>query len=357
MRLPLAFSLLCSGTRSRRGSYYALRVAGPAAVTISLVLAYPIYVQFFGPGRVSGVIHPPEAFVTDPLNFIVPTSIQGIAPSALTSLSTHFAGNISEQDGYVGLPLVALIFFAVWRYRRIPAVATAGWVGGSVALLSLGGHVHLLRHETRIPLPWWIVEHVPILVNLLPGRLMLYVFLAAGLIAALALSRSWQARRNPLLSGAVALAILIPLIPRVPLDSQTISIPAYFQDMHAAGIPSASVVATVPWPTDDATAPMSWQAASSMRFRILGGYVIGPTAPGQTVLQSTFTRLAAPGTPLSLTSALASTLRSELQSAGVRAVVLGPVPDVTSAEQFLTLLLGREAQAGGGIHVWVVGAR
>ena len=275
---------------------YTLRVIGPAAAASVVLLAYPICYQFLGPDRVSGVIHAPEAFATDPFNFIVPTSIQRIAPNALISLSARFTGNISEQDAYIGLPLVGLIGFAVLRYRRVSAVGAAGWIGGIVALLSLGGHLHVLRHETPIPLPWLVVEHIPVLVNLLPSRLMLYVFLPAGLIAAYTLSRVWGARRNTAAWGALALGILAPLLPRAPLDSQSLITPSYFQE-ERAGVAPGSVVATVPWPAGNSTEPMTWQAASSMRFRLLGGYIIGQVAPGQSVLRDTFTSLAGPNAP------------------------------------------------------------
>ena len=51
--------------------------------------------------------------MTDLLNLVVPTDVQQLAPAAALGISSRFTGNGSEQDGYLGIPLI-LVLLAMW---------------------------------------------------------------------------------------------------------------------------------------------------------------------------------------------------------------------------------------------------
>ena len=143
-----------------------------------VLLAYPTWLQFFGADHVvaSGAIHGTDIYVTDPANFVVPTVAQLIAPQVATNVSSHFSGNASEWDAYLGIPLILVLVLATVRFWRVPPIRTAGILALILAVLSLGPHINVQGHALLgLPLPWWIPAHLPLLEDILPNRLMMYV--------------------------------------------------------------------------------------------------------------------------------------------------------------------------------------
>jgi hypothetical protein len=100
----------------RAAAPYARRVLARALPLTAALLAYPVFLQLLGPDRVAGPVHDTNHFVTDPLSLVVPTVVQQFAPDWATSISNHFSGNVSEWNGYVGIPLLALLLLVLVRY-------------------------------------------------------------------------------------------------------------------------------------------------------------------------------------------------------------------------------------------------
>jgi hypothetical protein len=332
---------------------YAVRALLIGGGVAAVLLAFPLATQFFGAGRVSGVIHDPQAFVTDPTNFFVPTQIQLIAPHQAISLTSVWSGNISEWDGYLGLPLIALVIFCLTRYWKLMPVRVTVLSGMAMAVLSLGGYVHFRRHSLPIPLPWRLAEHLPVLNNALPSRLMMYSYLAGGLLLAFALHRLWTQWHNHAANLALATAVLIPLVPHVPLDSTPLNTPAYFTGSGVKAIPQGAAVMSVPWADSTVNVEtMHGQAASGMRFRLLGGYYIGDDDPSQAALKSTITEMTTKG--IFPTGAGVDALRGELKASRVGAVIVEPVANQSAVVAFFAALLGPPSQTSDGINVWVL---
>jgi hypothetical protein len=336
----------------RRRMAYVSKTLLTAAAVLCAVLAYPLAVQFLGPDRVSGVIHDPQAFVTDPFNFLIPTHIQWADPHFATSLSSRFAGNISEQDGYLGLPLIALGIFALIRYWRVPLIRATGLCALIISILSLGGFVHLFRHSLPIPLPWFVAEHIPVLENILPSRMMMYFYLGAGILVAFALHRLWNNRGKRWLAVPAAVLVLIPLLPHVPLDSSSTSSPAYFTTSAVNRIPVDTVALSIPWAYNNNTEPMNEQAAANMRFRLLGGYYIGDDDPAQRAMKKTVDNLAQKALVPSSSARLE--LLSEMRSNGVGAVIVNSASQQAPAIAFFTGLFGSPTQTYNDMRVWVL---
>jgi len=191
----------------RRRAAYVFKVLGVAAGILTMVAVWPLWMQFFGPQAVHGTLATSNVFVTDLAGVVLPTSLQAIAPSALTAVTDRFSGSQYEAGGFVGLPLLALLVLAAVRWWRAPVVQVASMLALLAAGLSLGVTLHLGGVTTGIPagllalgflavgrtrvgrvtpvvfgLVWAGLATLPLLHNVVPSRLMLYVFLFAGLL-------------------------------------------------------------------------------------------------------------------------------------------------------------------------------
>src|SRR5262249_28660993 len=119
----------------------ALVAGGGPALTVGLALGAPgLLTMFFGPQVVHGTIQPPDTYVTDLASLVVPDRLMLIAPDPVAALTASFTGLEVEWDGYVGLPLLALLAATAWRWRARPAVLWASIAAAAVVVLSLGPH-------------------------------------------------------------------------------------------------------------------------------------------------------------------------------------------------------------------------
>ena len=357
--------------------------AGGVAVAL---LAYPVWFAVRGPGSISGPIQlVPEAYRADLLGLVYPGAYVWIAPSTLTRTSAAFANSVVENGSYLGISLVVVVVVSVlvlWR-RSVPVRVAA--VGGGVAwILSLGGALVVRSAPgaslTGFPLPERVFAHLPLLSNTIPVRYSLYVALFAGLVLAIALDtvhRRVRDRGRPdwlrtpvgsaLVPGAVALLCLVPLIPAVPLQGiGDPGVPAYFSSPSLARLPAGSVALLYPFPSSSTPQGELWQAQSTLRFKMPGGYFLVPQPPGHAIAFSptlgydtdtltarTLIALAA-GTPPPETPALRALLVAQLRSWHVRTLlastagVAGPAQSV----QFLTWLAGAPPVQDHDVLAW-----
>jgi hypothetical protein len=77
------------------------------------------------------------------------------------------------------------------------------------------------------------------------------------------------------------LAALLPLVPKHPIHSVAIHTPGLFTSEQVNLLPPAALALTLPYDMAPQNGPMLWQAASGMRFRILGGEVFVRQPDGQ----------------------------------------------------------------------------
>ncbi len=89
-------------------------------------------------------------------------------------------------------------------------------------------------------------------------------------------SRPGAARRQrpwmrPVVVAVVGLAVLVPLLPHLPLRIVDVDTPGFFASKAVTELPAGAVALTLPFDTAPQNGPMMWQEASGMRFRILGG--------------------------------------------------------------------------------------
>jgi len=70
---------------------------------------------------------------------------------------------------------------------------------------------------------------------------------------------------------AVGLIAMAPVLPHLPLPTAPTDTPGFFNGASARAIPSGAIALTLPFDLAPQNDPMIWQAATEMRFRILGG--------------------------------------------------------------------------------------
>jgi hypothetical protein len=334
---------------------YATRALAVGAGLVAVVLAYPVlFVQFAGPTRIHGLIHSPEIFSTNLPNFVIPDGNEVLYPSGLSRISATFSGNGSEADGYIGIPLVVIALVVLIRHWRVPVVRVAGITGIVIAIFSMGPHLKISSRLTDIPLPWYPFSRLPLLGNILPSRMMFFVMLALGVLLAFAMQQVWNWKPNVLLPAAVAAVALAPLFPKLPIFSQPLTMPAYFSTASAAEIPTGSVVYTMPFPTTEAMDPLNWQRASGMRFKLLGGYILGPVAPGQDALKGVSATFTSATTDPTISDSLRSTFTQELSDNHVNVVIVGQIANQPAAVAFCTSVLGSPPAVRDGLDIWVL---
>ena len=328
----------------------ALAAAGAGAVVLA-ICAWPLAVQVFSGGRPPGRLQPPDYYVIDLANLVVPSQTVALAPASAISLTERFTGNSSEWTGYLGVPLLVLLGLAAVRLRRHVAVTPALLTGAVMLLLAMGPQVHAGGVRTGIPLPWRAVEPLPGFNDIAPARLTGYVDLAVALLVAIALDGLVTTRtlRRPVL--ALAALSALSLAP-ASIGATAGATPAFFT-AGARALPDGAVTLVVPVPTPCVPYAMLWQAQAGMRFRMIGGYHtawrneqdLGTTA---SILDGmAFLHLAPPADDVAVPA-----IRRELSRWRVTAVVVGPMAMHDDAVRLLTAVLGRPPVRDAGVDVW-----
>lgn len=346
---------------------------GFAAAVALPIAAYPLGFQFFGPQHISGIIRPHDYYVTDISNFVVPTSVMWLAPHAAVELTQRWSGNIVEWNGYVGLPLIAILAFTAYKWRSRPVVlwSTAMCVG--IALLSLGPHLHIAgRAIQHAPLPWLLAQSLPLFDNILPARLMLFFYLPAGILFAYVIA---QLLRTPSIGGRSLLwisvgAAFLLLVPRLPWPATSNPVPVFFTERTVQRVPEGTVALVAPFATNigyhtSAAArtsgdAMMWQVASGMRFRMPEGYVEVPGPNGKASLggpldsltESTMLVIQDGGSAPTMTDELRFGLLADLKRWRVRTVIVGPMANEDEMVRLFSSLFAREPESVGGVFVW-----
>jgi hypothetical protein len=330
---------------------YIVRALSVALGVFVVLGGYPLYLILLGPQRVSGALQG-YGFVARPTSFVIPTDLQ-----LFSGPSTVFDSSV-----YIGVPLLLLaVAVTVWMRRR-PAVVAAAITLGCAMVLALGGRLTIHGVATRIPLPWLIPAHLPVIGSLLPVRLMVAGYLALAVIVAVFLDRvlEWPLR-NRVAGLAVAVVALVPLIPTLPIASGQLTIPAFFTDGSAQSLPATGSVLMTPYGNQYGDYPPElWEAISGLSFRTQlgivytpgpGGHLVGPEMGplGEELHAVGDLGAAAPAT---LSAAVRATYLGEMRANGVTTVIVGPSTGAAQVVRLMTELLGRPGISTGGVTVW-----
>jgi Glycosyltransferase family 87 len=356
-----------------------------AAIVFLILVAVPIGFQFFGPQHIFGAAHTPNIYVNDAFSFIVPTRLMLLSPAGAIALSDRFSGNVVEASSYVGVLLALLLAFITVRYWRRLEVRLAALTSVLVTILSMGITIHIAGKNTTIPVfvlgvvfllvqrnragwlmvfltffGWLAMSRLPVLNNILPARLMLVVYLLAGLLIAVWLDevREWGPQQQ-WLGWLAAAASLVLLLPAVPYPSSQVAIPAFFAGGAASRIPEGSVALVVPFSISGDARAMIWQEQTGMRFRMPEGYAFIPDpgprrerlSPPPSATQSQAIAVAQ-GRAGPLTDQTRQQILSELRSWHVQTVVIGPMTNEQQEVDLFTSLFGQAPEPVDGVYAW-----
>ena len=278
---------------------YAFNALVYAAGVGFILLAYPLWFTFAGPQHING---PPETVAY--WAAFAPVDLFSLFVNG-TNWGTTTKGSLAfGHVVYLGWPLVVVLTAFAIAFRRRRALLFAGVMALISFVLSLGPRLWVNGHETSVPLPALVFEHLPALDGFQLGRFAIFTAMFAAGMFAIGIEELWrrlQRSRGPatvprhwrvatasLVVGVVVLIVAVPLAPRKSPGSIPVSTPAFFSSSAASEIPPGSVVLAYPYPhftLATALAPipnaMLYQAISGMRFRLLGGYGYFPSPTGQ----------------------------------------------------------------------------
>ena len=276
------------------------------ACGLAAILVSPLVIAALA-GFQTGRINSPFVFSADLANLVIPTRLTLAGGSLLHPISDRFRGNLAEDGGYLGLPLLALCLLEAretWSRRasRIAPLCVA------VALVCALGPVLRIAGVAVAPLPWLPLAYLPPFENILPARLVAYAALAAGLCVASYLAR----RATP---GRVALVLVALAAPFPALASDFWRAPAPVPAGLARAVAPGETVLVLPF--GGLGHGMLWQAASDFRFRQAGGY-LRPDPPAAYAHDPAVVALRAGTAPRP------GDLRAFLRSSGATAIVVDP---------------------------------
>jgi hypothetical protein len=304
----------------------------PLAEAYILLLAFASpFVYYLVKGFEHHSINPPRSYAADLLNFVLPTRLLLVDHPRLWQIAENFPGNDSERGAYIGLPVLVIVaLFARRRWRLPHGRVLLLWLGVAL-LVELGAELHVDGRSVT-PLPLALVDHWPLLNNVLPVRISLFASLITAVIVALVVA----AARSPWTRVVLPLLAVASLLPR-PGSHSWITVtaePRFITDgLYKTCLARGETVVVLPFgPTGDS---MLWQARSDYWFRLAGGF-LRPDVP------SAFTRFRVVHPEL----ASKTTARDVYQFAratGAGAVIV----DERRADPWRSVLGGRPSSVGG----------
>lgn len=337
----------------------AIRAFVWAGVVIALLAAWPLWVQLRGPQRVHGEIHAGTAttFSADAANFVVPTGYQGIGPD----LHTRGPTSSLENGAYLGVPLLLLAAIGAIAYRKSGVVRALLAAGAVLLLIMLGPTLRVHKHVLLAWMPGRIVEALPVLRNLIPQRAAAVVDLVAAMLLAFGVAWTMRRSRIRMVMGVAGLVLVgITMFPSVPYAStRAPATPAFFTTAAVASIPAGSVAVVLPMAGSRDIRSMLWQAQADFRFRMPGGYFIGPGPKGGAIFgppSDTFfgrtLRAVQSGKVVVLDAAMRERLDQDLRRWHAQTIVVGPITGRDAVVAFLSAYLRAGPSAIGGIDLW-----
>ncbi|MEU4236493.1 hypothetical protein [Actinoplanes sp. NPDC026619] len=338
-----------------------LGVAGLGAVVL---LAYPLYFQFFHRGHYHGQPFEPDKYVTD-LASVVGFARQSLAGNA--ELTRRMSVSATEDNtffGPIGLLMILVSVLVLWRSVAARAAAISALV---VLLASFGPRLRVYGHDTSLKLPFGLVSHIPVIDLVSVTRFALVPSTIAGVLLALAADRmptmSVKGRRW-FIAGLVC--ALVPLIPKpLPIVAGDPLPPFITQGTYKQYVPDDRTLVTVPLP--DVTTGRTgqrWATLNLLDYRTPRGYFMGPAdAPANDTgswsapprwTSRLLAQVRLTGKVPTMTEGMKLALKKDLTYWRAAVVVLVPNSRNGGALQtVLTEALG-PPQLVGGVQIWDV---
>jgi len=265
---------------------------GVTAVVAGALLAYPLYMHFAGPQTFKGTGFNQRHYAEDLASYF---SFSKRSLAALAGLGSDLAPNPTEATSFFGLPLMVLVIgsmIMLWRRadpgRRVTLRALTV-TGGVFVVLSLGPRLLFMGDETDIPLPYALLQRLPLFDSALPLRFALVPVGVIGVVLALTadtlLNREAAPHPAPAAFATAFAFALVPILPLPLIYTQRIAEPAFLANgTWEKYVPDGGTLSALPFAINVAADGQRWQAYTMARggrqFRIPDGYFLGPDAGG-----------------------------------------------------------------------------
>jgi hypothetical protein len=338
---------------------FAIGMAIAAGIATAL-LAYPLWMQFAGPGSVPNGPFATGYFSADLASWpaFSPFTVAG------TDATATLATGPSEYNTFLGWPLLVVATgCAVWLRDR-PLVLAACAAAVVMAVLSLGPELVVDRERTGTLLPYRLLMERPVIDGALPQRYAVAVVPLIATVLVLALERLRTLPGRVRLAGTVAIGLaLLPLFPTPLPTADRAPVPAFIADGHWRDcVEPGGVLVPVPAASAGDPEPMRWAAAANAEFGLPEGFFIGPYAAGGRASVGTFkqptsqllSQVADTGQVPTITPEYRSQATADLAFWGAGCVVLRPDQRYeVQLRGVLEQLLGPGEQVAG-LWVWRV---
>ncbi|GIE96750.1 DUF2079 domain-containing protein [Paractinoplanes rishiriensis] len=267
---------------------------GVTAVVAFALLAYPLHMHFSGPQTFTGTGFNQRHYAEDIASFF---AFSDRTLAAWAGLSNDLAANPTEQTSFFGLPLMVLMIgtlVMLWKRAdpgRLATLRALAVVGGLFLVVSLGPRLRIFGYESDIPLPYALLQRLPLFDAALPARFALVLVGVFGVLMALAVDHLMNATESPpAAQPAFAAAFTLALLPIFPL-------PLLYTDRSPEPqfianrtweryVPEGGTLSAIPFAINVAADGQRWQAYTMARggrqFKIPGGYFLGPDSDGPT---------------------------------------------------------------------------
>jgi hypothetical protein len=344
-----------------------------AGVVSSCLLAYPVYVQFFGPQAYHGLPPYIRRYGAD-LGSFVAFSRESVAGTPATA--EGLTQNPTEENAFFGWPLAILVVaLVVWLRRSIVAMGLAA-VGLIFGLLSLGPDVTFHGRKLNVPSPWGLVVDVPVLNSAVPTRWALAIAPVVGILLALGYDRAdGLARRYPSAARQIRFAtvtiLAMALLPIVPTTLPTHRLPPTPAFVTSGAwkryVAGDRTVVTLPLPDGTYSDPIRWSAQTGQDMRIPRGYFLAPkndprrpydrSALFSARIRPTslfFDKVRQEGKIPVVTQKRRADMVRDLRYWRAGVVILAPQEHDDVLRTAMTQLTGMKPRADGGVWVWDV---
>jgi len=267
----LAWGLACVLAPPWRPVLRVMALDALIAGMISVVVLSPLLRSMF---ENYPYIHLPDLwpyfFVASPTGFFVPGGNTLLSWKALDRLVDGLAVDQQEQNSYIGVPLLLIIYVHARQNWHHHAARLLTIMLAVLLVLSLGPHLWLGVHYTPIPLPWAALMKLPLLGGALPVRFALFAAFFTALIVSLWVKSAADARVRRLRFGAALLACAV--IWPAPRAQTAQPLAAFFAPGRVNQVlgPTPQLL-ILPY---GITGPSSfWQVESRFGFTQTGGYL------------------------------------------------------------------------------------
>jgi hypothetical protein len=333
---------------------------GVATLLSAVVLAYPLYWQFFGPQHYRGIMT--------------------IASDYSATFSSFTGRQLPDlvavdytQDALTLTFTVLTLLIGVLLWSRV-AVRALLITSGVFAVLSLGPVTSAENGQPGKPLPYRLLKDLPVFDSLVPARLQLPCLVIAGLLVAFGWEALVGAERatgrfatTPPVRRALAAALLALLIPAIPPQLPTAPVldrPPFITDgTWKRYVPEGRTLIPVPLPKMGSLEGTRWSASTNLGFAVPAGYFFGPESatslrawywPADRPTTTLLDGVADTGDVPQLTPDQRSQAVADIRYWRGSVVVLIPHPYGPALHNTLDDLLGRQGQFVGGVWIWDV---